>query len=486
MQTRKSVYDLLCTMLFAFMLLFCATPVFAQTIKLQCGQKQELKSKQSYTNRPDIVKIKNGKIIGLRPGQAKIYTNNKTITVQVTRQIIKKKKPIYVTKNQTKKISNYPCKTRDSKLFKLKNGYVTGKRTGKGTVTITKPTKKIIQPIVIESPKFSEKKYHASGNYAKIGLSDTHEKVRYQYDDYYIEREGKKFYLYENYGITNVTAKINKQTIDTCKLYIGNVIPYTIQIKSGKSTEIYNKKARELVDFTIKSDDPKIATVSKTGRITARKKGITKIRAKVMGKEYVGTVVVVDTKPAFGYMKINKASDFKPWISPMLYKAICDFKLNYHVTPVLPAYKNDPDIAGYISISEHDIYIRSDQNYAEVTFHELGHFLNHVKGYADDCPEWKAIFQKEAFADKRYWRDYARTSYNEFFAEAFVKYIFEPGLMMQKSPKTYAFVNKQYKSITDEDIRKLIEKYPYNTMQSKSRTMPEIESDPIMALQYAY
>lgn len=493
----KKVKLFLYTVVFTMIIFLSAKPAHAaliknNTIEIEYQKTKALNDKNAYTNRPDIIQIKNKKITGLSPGKAIIYTNNKKINITVTRKTIKRKKPVYVTKGHTKKITNNPCTTKERKIFHLKNGCITGKKPGKANIVIKTKYKRIIQPIVIESPRFSQKKYHVNGEYAKINLSNTHEKVKYVYDDYYIEREPKKFYLYEDYGLTKITAKINKRKIDACKLYIGNIIPYTTEINTGKSIELYSKATRPIIDFDLKIDNPAIATITKTGKLTGKKKGITTLRTRVMGKTYTGTIIVTNNQKYYTDIKIKKIADFRPWISPMLYKALCQFKIDYHITDILPAFPNDRSIAGYINITEHDIYIRSDQNSADMTFHELGHFFDHLKNYLSGTPKFQKIYRKEAFKNKTYYRDYARTNSNEYLADAFVYYIFEPSLMKEKSPETHAIIDNAYRSITDEEIQNLIKRYPKKNSSQIPRALInnldddrakfDIEYDPILPL----
>lgn len=493
MKTKRLFFCLL-SLLF---LLLLHTPVYAgsKPISITYQQTKKLDFKPDCTTRPDIIRIKDNKITGLKPGKTYIYVKNKKIPIQVKRKVITKKKPIYIINKQTKTLSaNLKVKQskHSKKYIKIQDHTLTGIKSGKTYIYFLNNYTKIKQPVIIESPYFKKHEFHqVYGDTFNLKRKDCHEKVKYLYDSWYFDKTKKGFYVYEDYGVAKIKAKVNNKILDSATIHIGNLIPERTECRIGHTKELYPKQTRQIIDFKLESNDPKIVSISKTGLLTPRSIGITTIKATLNNKQYFGTVIVTNKQQTYD-LRVDKISDYKSYISPMLYQALSKFKIDYQIARVLPAYPNDPDVAGYIDITAHQIYIRSDQNYSEITFHELGHFFNHLKGYISGSKEFYEIYKTEAFKNKSYYRDYARTSPNEYFAEAFVPYIFEPNIMKVKSPLTYNFIDKAYKSISNTEIQDLINKYPYpgteqeqragsGNINNKPNYMP-IESDPLLSL----
>lgn len=113
--------------------------------------------------------------------------------------------------------------------------------------------------------------------------------------------------------------------------------------------------------------------------------------------------------------------------------------------------------AGTFSVAKHAIILKKPSRFN--TLHEMGHFLSRLHDGADSTKEFKKIYkvEKKKYAGRK--KSYVTKNSREYFAESFRQYTtWNKGLKKQR-PKTYAYIDKMVKTITDEDIENMYEAY---------------------------
>lgn len=125
-----------------------------------------------------------------------------------------------------------------------------------------------------------------------------------------------------------------------------------------------------------------------------------------------------------------------------------DFKVKYN-----KSMKN----AGTFSVAKHAIVLKKKSK--NNTLHEMGHFLSRLHDGADSTKEFQKIYKAEKNKYKGRLQSYIKANSKEYFAESFRQYTtWNKGLKKQR-PKTYAYIDKMVKTISDEDIENMYAAY---------------------------
>lgn len=115
--------------------------------------------------------------------------------------------------------------------------------------------------------------------------------------------------------------------------------------------------------------------------------------------------------------------------------------------------------AGCFSPSRQKIILK--QGDTETLLHELGHFVDFVTDYPSSSKEFKKIYKAEKSKAKSFYNtpSYTLSSAKEYFAESFNTYYSNPAKLKSKCPKTYAYFQKAVKTVTEEQVLSIQERY---------------------------
>ncbi len=218
-------------------------------------------------------------------------------------------------------------KTEDKKVATVKNGVITAKNVGETVITATAGGKKATCTVTVTAPetKAPETKAPEAKPSAvpveKLGLSDTvltlgkgktsvlkptispdnatDKTVTWSSSNESVAKVTDGKVTAVGVGAAVITAKAGEQTatcevtvvIEVEKISLSNYLSLIVgETETLKATVSPDNAADKTVSWT--SDDPKIATVDSTGKVTAVSEGTTYIRAAVGGKTAECTVSV--------------------------------------------------------------------------------------------------------------------------------------------------------------------------------------------------
>ena len=116
-------------------------------------------------------------------------------------------------------------------------------------------------------------------------------------------------------------------------------------------------------------------------------------------------------------------------------------------------YDKKMEYAGIFSVSKHAIILKRKDKFN--TLHEMGHFLSRLQEGADSTEEFKKIYKLEKKKYSARLKSYVTKSSKEYFAESFRQYCtWNSGLKKQR-PKTYKYIDKMLKTISEEDVKNM-------------------------------
>lgn len=291
--------------------------------------------------------------------------------------------------------------------------------------------------------------------------------------------------------------------------YIASISRTPISIYTGNSTTIKLKNPAKGERVTWTSINSKIATVSKAGKVTGKKAGTTKIKARSKSRSYTYTVNV-KSKPKINYTskKVEVGDSFKlkllntaggrNWVSSN--KKIATVSSSGNVTGcnvgvvkistkykgityackvtvkksskslvrkaapmanecVLKAfedldfkliYDGSVSYAGYFSALNQSITL---QGVDDTVYHELGHFLAWIAGNVDKRSEFATIYKSEKAKYTGVRKAYVTQNASEYFAESYRDYILSGSNLKKSRPKTYAYVRNAVQTIQNSPDR---------------------------------
>lgn len=111
----------------------------------------------------------------------------------------------------------------------------------------------------------------------------------------------------------------------------------------------------------------------------------------------------------------------------------------YHTTAVESSDNDWNSCSGCTSYTDKRIYLFECTE--GTVYHEMGHMLTWMAGTKD---VHKILYDLEAKRGKRFMRDYAQTTENEFIACAFTEYFENPDLLKKYCPLTYTFIDRTF------------------------------------------
>lgn len=243
-----------------------------------------------------------------------IFTVSMPVNVEAAIKIDKTKATMYVGKSETLKISGTSKKVNwsssDKKIATVNSkGKVIPKKQGNVTITAKVSGKKYICKVTVKKPYInSSKKLIYVGSTYTLKLTGTDIKS--------VKTSNSKIATVSKKG--KVTAKKAGTAQITLKGKDGKAYKCTITVKkpsintSKKTLEIGETCTLKLTGTSIKSvssSDSKVATVSKKGKVTAKKAGSAKITLKGKdGKSYKCTITVNKVKDVHEHKYTSKVT----------------------------------------------------------------------------------------------------------------------------------------------------------------------------------
>lgn len=291
--------------------------------------------------------------------------------------------------------------------------------------------------------------------------------------------------------------------------YIASISRTPISVYVGNSVTIALKNPAKGEKVSWVSENPRIASVSKTGKVAGKQIGKVKIKARSKSRSYT-YIVNVKSKPKINYtskrveigdsfkLKLLNTVGGRSWVSSN--KKIATVSSSGNVTGcnvgivkistkyegityackvtvkkssknlvrkaapmanecVLKAfedldfkliYDGSVSYAGYFSALNQSITL---QGVDDTVYHELGHFLAWIAGNVDKRSEFATIYksEKEKYTGIR--KAYVTQNASEYFAESYRDYILSGSNLKKSRPKTYAYVRNAVQTIQNSPDR---------------------------------
>lgn len=291
--------------------------------------------------------------------------------------------------------------------------------------------------------------------------------------------------------------------------YIASIFRTPISVYVGNSTTITLKNPAKGEKVSWASGNLKVASVSKTGKITGKQAGTTTIKAKSKSRSYTYTVNV-KSKPKINYtsksveigdsfkLKLLNTAGGRNWVSSNKKIATVDSSGNVtgcnvgivkistkyegiayvckvtvkksskslirKAAPmadecVLKAfedlnfkliYDGSVSYAGYFSALNRSITLQCAD---DTVYHELGHFLAWIAGNVDKKSEFTTIYksEKEKYTGVR--KAYVTQNASEYFAESYRDYILSGSSLKKSRPKTYTYIRNAIQVVRNSPDR---------------------------------
>lgn len=201
------------------------------------------------------------------------------------------------------------------------------------------------------------------------------------------------------------------------------------------------------------SSNPKVASVSQTGKVIFKNSGTANVYAKAGTKRYKCTITVSD-KPLFSDGSSFTSLTLKPEYdikkaAPKAEQKVLDifntigFKLKYRnignfTYGLTSTYDYDKSITLSTELFDTSKRIfrgREQITLETVTYHELGHFVAWITNRPDLTSELKQIIYEE---DKRHTENLA-----EYFADSYMWWVLYRNKLKTEQPKTYQYIKEQ-------------------------------------------
>ncbi|MBQ7677571.1 MAG: hypothetical protein IJT32_04990, partial [Lachnospiraceae bacterium] len=148
---------------------------------------------------------------------------------------------------------------------------------------------------------------------------------------------------------------------------------------------------------------------------------------------YLGDVSYDDYQMFTPYLNAVAASD------PNLFETFVQNGWKIVLTPIdlngLLFGGNADGVEGATYFPDKTIYIHTGE-YSYCVVHEMGHFLDYVRGFVSDSGSFANLY----YAEGANLTSYGRSSTAEFFAEVFSYLVLDPNTAYARCPQTSAFV----------------------------------------------
>ena len=410
-----------------------------------------------------IAKI-NGKkeLIGKKKGKTVVKNNKKEITV-----VVKKAKEIRLAVGDYKEIGK--GKWNSTQIAAVKNKKLIAKKAGK---TYIKNKKGKCYKVIVEAPRLS-KTTAVTNDPITLKLSGTKQKIKWNLsniNDFSIKVKSWNKVTIEPIsmsGYTTVTATVG-HTDYTCRIYTGNVIPYTTTVCQNTTQNVISSEFASSHNLDFSTEDPSIAEIDTHGNIIGKKPGLTTVNVTINGTVKKGSICVIAPGVKYSlsgssvkkpvYFEIKSLEEAKPYIPTMLYQAFNELGFQFKSKTKEEMYDRlgKDGYGGYFSITDREIGMYNKDCIS--VLHEFGHFLNHLKGYVSNTDAFKKIYEKEKDG---FLEDYPKTAPNEYFAESYAYYRLAPYQFQITHPETYTFIKEMEDSLSEDDIKELWYKYDH-------------------------
>ena len=178
-------------------------------------------------------------------------------------------------------------------------GVVTAKSAGTATITATNKNQKYTCTVIVEAPKLSNTKLTVkNGTTATLKLDGTTQTVKWSTSNKSIATVSSKGVVTaKKVGSVTISAKVGGKTYK-CKVNV-QAVPVklsntSLSLEVGGTFDLKITGATGTVKWS--SNKTSVATVSSSGKVTAKKAGTATITATVSGKKYTCKVTVKEKK----------------------------------------------------------------------------------------------------------------------------------------------------------------------------------------------
>lgn len=236
-------------------------------------------------------------------------------------------------------------------------------------------------------------------------------------------------------GKSTVTAKRGKKIILKVQITIKKkpVLNYTSRsLYAGKTVTLKVTNAPGKVSWN--SSNKAVVTVSKNGKVTAKKAGKAIITAK--SGDWEGRCSVTVMPESQKNMTIRQLAgradeNLLRAFELLKFQLIIDGNVNY---------------SGYFTAKGQSITLKEADN---TVYHELGHLLGWVSNYADTRAEWKNIYAKEKGLVTSFNKAYVTQNASEYFAESYRDYVLNKNTLRSSRPLTFQYIEKALSDLHD-------------------------------------
>ncbi len=215
-----------------------------------------------------------------------------------TMKMNKKSATILVSKTVQLKVLNtnksVKWSTSSKKVATVsKKGLVTGKKVGKATITAKVGKKKYTCKVTVKAGLNETKKSLVAGSTTQLKVLGE-SKATWKSSSTKVATVSKTGKVTaKTAGTAKITAKVGKKTY-TCTITVKAKLNVTSKtLKEGDSYQLTLKGAAKTVAWT--SSAPSVATVSKSGNVSAKKAGTTTITAKDGSTKYTCKITVKES-----------------------------------------------------------------------------------------------------------------------------------------------------------------------------------------------
>ena len=236
-------------------------------------------------------------------------------------------------------------------------------------------------------------------------------------------------------GKSTVTAKRGKKIILKVQITIKKkpVLNYTSRsLYAGKTVTLKVTNAPGKVSWN--SSNKAVVTVSKNGKVTAKKAGKAIITAK--SGDWEGRCSVTVMPESQKNMTIRQLAgradeNLLRAFELLKFQLIIDGNVNY---------------SGYFTAKGQSITLKEAD---DIVYHELGHLLGWVSNYADTRAEWKNIYAKEKGLVTSFNKAYVTQNASEYFAESYRDYVLNKNALRSSRPLTFQYIEKALSDLHD-------------------------------------
>lgn len=232
--------------------------------------------------------------------------------------------------------------------------------------------------------------------------------------------------------------------------------------KKSVKMKIAAKKSSVIIKTT-KRNSSKVITDSKTKKVTQKKIVETTVKTKLTKKSKIKKVettvkttvkTITTTYPKTGKPRAEAViKEGRNQVTPAVLEAFDQLGFTIKVNRTL-------DADGTFSTEKHDIELKDVT--CGVLLHEMGHFLECLKGHAAETDEFICIYSSEKGKYAGCNKKYVTATEYEYFAESYRDYIEKPDVLKKERPETYEYIDKMAASVTQADVDYMNEEYGLN------------------------